>query len=598
MDPTKQFITEAEEVLSSLSTIPKPESRDLLPADPKPSRLYLLPKIHKLQAKVAAHLGQQKDEISSDQVIDVARSNDIIPPGRPIISNSGSLTELMSAFVDRTLQKYLPSIPSYIKDTTDFLNKIKSINDKPPESFTLVTMDVTSLYTNIGHADGIKAMSDFLAKQDVEMSLVSDIAKLAEFILKHNFFTFDDKFYLQTNGTAMGTKMAPSYANIFMCELEERFLSECEKKPLVYLRYIDDIFMVWTDSDESLVKFVDEFGKVNDSIKFTMSKSKSEIDFLDVKLRVSDGNKISTSVYHKPTDKHTYLRHESFHPRHCKKAVVYSQFLRYRRIISDDEEFDKQATTLGGFFLQRGYPIRMVNSCLEKAKSKNRDELLEIKKENAQPSDRIPLVTTYHPSTTSLIKEINKEWKHLSLDKSLPTTFTNHPINAQKQPGNLRNLLVKSSVSKKTKQKGNRPCGKSRCQICTHMLTSEEIKLTNDFSVSAPYATCDSENVVYCISCSRCPHATYIGETGTKFRLRFNNHRSSIKHKYSLPVAEHFNSSNHSLDDLKFCIIGTNFKDREARKLTEMKFIINTRSFETGLNKDLGWLSNFTFYKR
>ena len=196
-----------------------------------------------------------------------------------------------------------------------------------------------------------------------------------------------------------------------------------------------------------------------------------------------------------------------------------------------------------------------------------------------------------------MINEINKEWKHLSLDKSLPATFSNHPINAQKQPKNLRNMLVRSSISRKLKQKGNSPCGKSRCQICAHMLTSEEIELSPGFSVSTPHATCDTQNVVYCISCSKCPNAKYIGETGTKFRLRFNNHRSSIKHKSPLPVAEHFNSANHSFQDLQFCIIGTNFKDREARKLAEMKFITQTRSFETGLNKDLGWLSNFTFYK-
>ena len=47
-------------------------------------------------------------------------------------------------------------------------------------------------------------------------------------------------------------------------------------------------------------------------------------------------------------------------------------------------------------------------------------------------------------------------------------------------------------------------------------------------------------------------------------------------------------------------MIGTNYKNRiyrEARKLAEMKFITKTRSFETGLNKDMGWLSNFTFYQ-
>ena len=599
-DPTTNFIKEAEDLLTSLTAISKTDSRDLLPADPRPSRLYLLPKIHKLQSKVASHLEQPEDELSTDQVIDVCRSENIIPPGRPIISNCGSLTELMSAFVDKTLQKYLPMIPSYVRDTTDFLNKIKIINEKPPSSFTLVTMDVTSLYTNICHEDGINATKEFLLKQNVDASFVTDLTRLTEFILKHNYFTFDEKMYLQTNGTAMGTKMAPSYANIFMCVLEESFLSICEKKPLLYLRYIDDIFMIWTDSDESLMEFVSDFGKVNRSIKFTMKKSQTEIDFLDVKLKVVDGNKISTTIYHKPTDKHTYLRNESFHPTHCRKAVVYSQFLRYRRIISDNEEFEKQAIKLGGFFLQRGYPIRVIKTSLEKARSKNRDKLLTNNRhsqENAKPSDRIPLVTTYHPSTKSLIKTIYKDWEQLSTEKSLPSTFSNHPINAQKQPPNLRNILVKSSLAKKPIQKGNLPCNKPRCQICKHMLTTTTMRLSPSFTISPPRASCDTENVVYCIKCSKCPTVNYIGETGTKFRLRFNNHKNSIKHKLSLPVAEHFNTFGHSLNDVQLCIIGPNYKNREARKLAEMKFITKTRTFETGLNRDMGWLSNFTFYK-
>ena len=117
--------------------------------------------------------------------------------------------------------------------------------------------------------------------------------------------------------------------------------------------------------------------------------------------------------------------------------------------------------------------------------------------ENAKPPDRVPLVTTYHPSTKTLVREINKEWQHLCHDKSLPATFSNHPINAQRQPKNLKNLLVKSSISKTQKKKGNSPCGKSRCQICAHMLTSEKIELTNTFSVSTPQQKCHLLHFMY-----------------------------------------------------------------------------------------------------
>ena len=60
-------------------------------------------------------------------------------------------------------------------------------------------------------------------------------------MLKNNFFVFDGKFYKQLQGTAMGTKLAPAYANIFMAKLEHNILSHAPLKPSFYKRYIDDI---------------------------------------------------------------------------------------------------------------------------------------------------------------------------------------------------------------------------------------------------------------------------------------------------------------------------------------------------------------------
>ena len=75
-------------------------------------------------------------------------------------------------------------------------------------------MDVNSLYTNIPHADGVAACRALFNKHNIQSDIATDIPILLDFILKHNTFTFNDKYYLQTNGTAMGTKMAPAYAII------------------------------------------------------------------------------------------------------------------------------------------------------------------------------------------------------------------------------------------------------------------------------------------------------------------------------------------------------------------------------------------------
>ena len=56
-------------------------------------------------------------------------------------------------------------------------------------------------------------------------------------------FNFGNQQFLQLKRTAMGIKMAPQYANIFMINFEENVLQNTHKKPLIYLRYIDDIFL-------------------------------------------------------------------------------------------------------------------------------------------------------------------------------------------------------------------------------------------------------------------------------------------------------------------------------------------------------------------
>ena len=63
-------------------------------------------------------------------------------------------------------------------------------------------------------------------------------------VLKSNYFEFNDKICRQKLGTAIGTKFAPAYANLFMSWLEERFLKVSVDKPLVWMRLIDNVFFI------------------------------------------------------------------------------------------------------------------------------------------------------------------------------------------------------------------------------------------------------------------------------------------------------------------------------------------------------------------
>jgi hypothetical protein len=83
-----------------------------------------------------------------------------------------------------------------------------------PDSTLLVTMDVTSLYTNIPHDEGIAACKEVWNNRKVQKPKTDSLVELLEYVLKRNNFMFNGEHYLQLNGTAMGTKKAPS----FLCQ--------------------------------------------------------------------------------------------------------------------------------------------------------------------------------------------------------------------------------------------------------------------------------------------------------------------------------------------------------------------------------------------
>ena len=107
---------------------------------------------------------------------------------------------------------------SYIKDSGDFLKKIKNISQIPGRAI-LVTADVIRLYPSISHGASLEALRKILTERDSPKVPTEDIVRMAEFVLKNNFFKFNGEVKRQKPGTAIGTKFAPPYACIFMYEV-------------------------------------------------------------------------------------------------------------------------------------------------------------------------------------------------------------------------------------------------------------------------------------------------------------------------------------------------------------------------------------------
>ena len=99
-------------------------------------------------------------------------------------------------------------------------------------------------------------------------------------------FIFDNKLYKQIDGVAMGSPLGPTLANAFICHYEKIWLNECPSqfKPVVYKRYVDDIFVLFK-SKEHLKLFVNYMNSKHRNIKFTFeTEDSNNFSFLDVKI--------------------------------------------------------------------------------------------------------------------------------------------------------------------------------------------------------------------------------------------------------------------------------------------------------------------------
>ena len=158
--------------------------RFLIQSNPKPGRFHILPKIHKTGN-----------------------------PNRPIVSSNSHPFERISQFVNHHLKPLGHTTHSFIKDTTHFLNKLEHLGQLPENDFFCHPRRVISLatLTNIPHNEGIDACRHFLNTRDRNASSISTetLCDLKRMILTMKNFSFNDKHYLQTHGTAMGTRMSP-----------------------------------------------------------------------------------------------------------------------------------------------------------------------------------------------------------------------------------------------------------------------------------------------------------------------------------------------------------------------------------------------------
>ena len=326
--------------------------------------------------------------------------------------------EISETSENKKMAPFVKSLPTYIKDTNHALNILKQFSFPGNNKF-LFTMDITSLYTVIPNNEGLLALKYFFDQRTVKEPPTDTLLRLAELVLTLNCFTFSGEIFKQINGVAMETKMGPNYANLilfrnclncvstakifhnvianlFVGYVEEQIFNQFDgPKPELFGRYIDDCLGATSCTKDELERFIGFVNSFHPALKFTREISETSVTFLNINISVQD-NKLATSVHYKPTDSHSYLLYSSSHPSHVKDSIPYSQFLRLRRLCSEDSDFNSKCDEMSNFFSERGYPDSILSKALNRVQNVNRESALEPSASDNE--ERIPFTLTFHPN--------------------------------------------------------------------------------------------------------------------------------------------------------------------------------------------------------
>ena len=483
-------------------------------------------------------------------------------PLRPIVSACGDPLDKLTWLLERVVTQLLPYVPAHLKNTSQFLEKL---SDRYPAGFeqgtVLFSVDVVNLYGNIPINEAIDATIRLLNhhRDGIDtFGLDTDgIRDLLQHCLTNNFVRFGQTYFRQTEGIAMGSRVAPPLAIVFMHALESLYLAAPRLQPSLYLRYVDDVFGVWEHDTASLLEYFSFLNTVHPAIKFTIEHTgdTGELAFLDTKISISESGAYTSELYVKPTASPVIIHFKSALPMSTKKNTLRSQMLRAFRVSSPGLPRARSLKTIEDLFLMNGYPPHLV------ARIKN--EVLRGRS-GRNPNAPAPVPA---PSPVFIALPFVDDDLCRKAEGIIKASGLNARV-AWKGGPNLRRKLVRSAF-----RPVPCPAAGKRCHCCEAGLKGR----------------CHTKNVIYRMDCRLCAsdESFYVGETRRSVRLRYNEHiRDAKNNKTDTPFGFHqtrhpdvqLDSSNVSIKILHVSKDGPDRKIWESVYIRDLNPTLNTQT--------------------
>ena len=412
----------------------------------------------------------------------------------------------------------------------DLIDRLKNII---PNGSKFISFDVSSLFTNVPLGPTLDFLKRKLSNCDHVFPIdVNCILDLIELCTQNLYFEFNDIFYEQIFGMAMGNPLSPILANLFLEHVESELIPPFVGiSPTLWVRYVDDILCLIPFNFDTNV-FLDFINNLYPSLKFTSEyETNGSIPFLDVLIH-NCNTFLKFSVYRKPTNSESYLHFYSFNSLNIKISLAQGLFLRALRICSR-EYLNNEFLHIKKSLIKLAYPSDILDKALTNAKRthfSNKDRIKnDIDFKNTVIVPYVPHLEQFKP----LLRSINKNMIFKYNEK-------------------LANKLTKNKLSSKPLESG-----------------------------------------VYKIDCREC-NKIYIGESGRSFHIRMKEHKHDIViNKPMSAVSSHVHETGHgfNFDNAKLIFPCT---DLSKRHIVESSMIKHYGDRCVNLNNGFVALDDYT----
>ena len=460
----------------------------------------------------------------------IHKQYDTLPPMRPIVAHNNSLLNPTAKLLDHLLQPIAQAYPDYLHNSTSLSLSLETLI--VPDSAILVSIDVDSLYPSIPQTECLNIIYEELhAHRHLLLFDPNLVIRLLHINVNYNYFEFATYIFHQVTGTAMGAAFSPTIANIFMSVILRRFLRTQRYHPLLLKRYIDDIIIIWTESQQLLDTFLTALNDFHPSLHYTFSFSMESTDFLDLTIykgpHFQCTHHLDTRTFQKPQNLYQYLHFDSCHQRSVHKGIILTECVRYVRTNTSKDNYIRTVHLFKTRLQARNYPPEFVNKTTALVSYDNRQKYLQQSKPD-RAKTWPPLFKCIPPPQFQMLKQI------ILQDYSMVQRYVPHPRFIPLQQKTLNQALVRAQIKPtddqlldlaitfgtpssnhvtagtlpQLKSKGIlvKKCGHPRCATCQHLQCQPSFKSTKtkqSYPIRHSFS-CNSENLIYLITCTKC----------------------------------------------------------------------------------------------